>query len=256
MSGVAAALFDLDDTLALTEQVAWRATGGLIDGVRAELGLAPLPLAEMQRRFAGETLGAVLRGMRAEMVAHPRREAVLGDAAIAALVAADVERTIEALGRQAQPAPGALELVEALAASGVRLAVVSSSAEARIRATLRAIGLAEVFGERVFSAQCTMARVFGAARPKPDPTVYRFAARALGAAPERCLAVEDSLSGVRSAVAAGVPVVGFVGALPPAERAVRAAALRGLGAEAVVHDLRALRGRFGEGRLAPGAALR
>ena len=42
---------------------------------------------------------------------------------------------------------------------------------------------------------------------KPDPAVYVSAARALGVAPERCLAVEDSVNGFRSAKAAGMVCV-------------------------------------------------
>jgi mannitol-1-/sugar-/sorbitol-6-/2-deoxyglucose-6-phosphatase len=52
-------------------------------------------------------------------------------------------------------------------------------------------------------------------RGKPDPAVYLSAARNLGVQPERCLAVEDSINGVRSAKAAGmvcvaVPVSGVI----------------------------------------------
>lgn len=42
---------------------------------------------------------------------------------------------------------------------------------------------------------------------KPDPEIYELVARELGVAPEECLAVEDSLPGVRAALAAGMRVV-------------------------------------------------
>jgi len=44
-------------------------------------------------------------------------------------------------------------------------------------------------------------------RPKPDPEIYLLLARRLGVAPARCLVVEDSLPGVRSAIAAGMACV-------------------------------------------------
>ena len=42
---------------------------------------------------------------------------------------------------------------------------------------------------------------------KPHPEPYRTGARLLGAAPEDCVAIEDSPTGVRSAVSAGVPTI-------------------------------------------------
>ena len=48
--------------------------------------------------------------------------------------------------------------------------------------------------------------------PKPDPAIYRVAAHELGCPPSRCLVVEDSVAGVPAAHAAGMRVIGFVGA--------------------------------------------
>jgi beta-phosphoglucomutase-like phosphatase (HAD superfamily) len=49
------------------------------------------------------------------------------------------------------------------------------------------------------------------ARGKPAPDLFLFAAAQHGVQPERCLLIEDNLSGVAAGQAAGVPVVGFVG---------------------------------------------
>jgi beta-phosphoglucomutase-like phosphatase (HAD superfamily) len=48
-------------------------------------------------------------------------------------------------------------------------------------------------------------------RGKPAPDLFLFAAMQHGVRPEQCLVIEDSLSGVIAAHAAGMPVVGFVG---------------------------------------------
>jgi len=45
------------------------------------------------------------------------------------------------------------------------------------------------------------------ARGKPAPDVYLATARRLGVAPERCVAIEDSSNGLRSAAAAGMTVI-------------------------------------------------
>ena len=47
--------------------------------------------------------------------------------------------------------------------------------------------------------------------PKPAPDVYLQAARVLGMAPQHCLVIEDSVTGVTAARAAGMRVLGFLG---------------------------------------------
>jgi beta-phosphoglucomutase-like phosphatase (HAD superfamily) len=54
-------------------------------------------------------------------------------------------------------------------------------------------------------------------RGKPNPDLYLHAARALGIAPARCLALEDSYNGVRAAHAAGMTVVMVPDLLPPTD---------------------------------------
>ncbi|MPW07048.1 HAD-IA family hydrolase [Paraburkholderia sp. CNPSo 3155] len=84
-------------------------------------------------------------------------------------------------------------------------AVVSNSRMTRVSASVRRAGLQQIFGERVFSAEQV-------ARPKPYPDVYLFAATSLGVEPARCLVVEDSVSGLNAARAAGMKTIAFVGA--------------------------------------------
>jgi beta-phosphoglucomutase-like phosphatase (HAD superfamily) len=64
---------------------------------------------------------------------------------------------------------------------------------------LEVAGVADAFQATVSSEEV--------ARGKPAPDVYLEAARRLGVAPERCAAVEDSHSGIRSAKAAGMRVI-------------------------------------------------
>lgn len=51
---------------------------------------------------------------------------------------------------------------------------------------------------------------------KPDPEIYQLACQALGTAPSRTLAIEDSRNGILSAHAAGMPVVMIPDLIPPA----------------------------------------
>jgi len=95
--------------------------------------------------------------------------------------------------------PGAVELLEWLAAARVPMAVATSTRRERAEVKLGEAGLLRHFhgvtgGDEV-------------ARGKPAPDIYRLAAQRLGVEPARCLAVEDSEPGYDAAVAAGMPVV-------------------------------------------------
>jgi len=93
---------------------------------------------------------------------------------------------------------GAVDAVRRLA-SRYPLAVASSSNRPLIDTVLEVAGLKEYFKVTVSSEEV--------ARGKPAPDVYLEAARRLGVPPERCAAIEDSHSGIRSAKAAGMYVV-------------------------------------------------
>jgi HAD superfamily hydrolase (TIGR01509 family) len=89
--------------------------------------------------------------------------------------------------------------------------VASSSDLERIRLCLELTGLAPFFAERIFTAQMVK-------RGKPAPDLFLRAASRLGADPRRVLVIEDSVSGVEAAKAAGMRVWGFVGASHYASR--------------------------------------
>lgn len=99
--------------------------------------------------------------------------------------------------------PGAAELICALRDVDVPLALVTMSY------SLNALDFArraeELLGISVFSAIVSGDDV---ERGKPDPEPYLRAAAALGVTPSRCVAIEDSWPGVRSALASGAATVG------------------------------------------------
>jgi HAD superfamily hydrolase (TIGR01509 family) len=133
-----------------------------------------------------------------------------------------VDETIEArLAQELRAIPGVAAAIEAI---DLPKAVVSNSRRQRVLASLSSTGLAvRLDGAPIFTAEQV-------ARPKPDPALYRLAAETLGVSPARCLVVEDSVSGVTAAHAAGMTVIGFTGAshVQPgqAERLVAAGAWR------------------------------
>jgi beta-phosphoglucomutase-like phosphatase (HAD superfamily) len=111
------------------------------------------------------------------------------------------------------------------------LAAVSSSASLRLDACFIATGLDGLIPADVrFSAEDSLP----VPTSKPDPAVYQLAGQVLGIEGERGLAIEDSVPGVKSAVAAGFPTIGNVMFVPPAERAGRVTDLRDAGACSVI----------------------
>jgi HAD superfamily hydrolase (TIGR01509 family) len=105
----------------------------------------------------------------------------------------------EAVAGSATAMAGAAELVEA-AARRVPVAVASNSPRALLDAALRRARLAGALAVSVAADEVPAA--------KPAPDIYLTACAALGVPPERCLAFEDSMTGLRSAQAAGLRTVG------------------------------------------------
>ncbi|HEX2127967.1 MAG TPA: HAD family phosphatase, partial [Solirubrobacterales bacterium] len=111
-----------------------------------------------------------------------------------------------------------------------RLAVVSSSASSRVDACLEATELADLFATDVrFSAEDSLP----APTSKPDPAIYAFALEALALGPDAAVAVEDSVPGVASAVAAGIATFGNLQFVLPREREARRIELARAGAAGV-----------------------
>ena len=147
-------------------------------------------------------------------------------------VAEEKKVVTEYLGQVLRPDPAVLGPLRRLAGR-YRFAAVSSSALSRLDECFRATGLAGLLPpERRFSAEDSLPRPTS----KPDPAIYRYAVEHLGVAPAQALAVEDSLPGARSAAAAGIPTVGNLTFVPPADRDTRRAALLETGAVTVIES--------------------
>ncbi|MBI0434752.1 HAD family phosphatase [Roseomonas sp. KE0001] len=121
----------------------------------------------------------------------------------------------ERMARDVVPVPGALEALARIAAAWP-VACASNSSRAELAAKLDRLGIAGVFGGRVFSFE-------DVARPKPHPDIYQAAARACGADPRDCVVVEDSIPGIRAGRAAGCRVLAHAGELPPGPLAAEGA---------------------------------
>lgn len=125
-------------------------------------------------------------------------------------------------GRPVPQKAGAAEILSALCAAGLPLAVASSTPEARVRQHLTEAGFLERFTAIVGGDRLE--------RSKPAPDIFLLAGKALSLPPERCFVLEDSFNGIRAAHAAGMHPIMVPDLLQPTEEI---AAL----AEAIVKDL-------------------
>lgn len=208
---------DCDGVLIDSEAVALQA---LVDHLLPLTGDRDALLAHIRPRL-GLKLEALVLGVCAELGLP---EPTVPDLAVMRSV---VEGECD---RRAQAVPG---VHAALAAIPLPKAVASNSRLVRVQALLGRTGLLELFDGGIYTADI-------AGRPKPDPAVYLAAAAAMGTAAAHCVVIEDSVTGVHAAVAAGATVLGFAGgAHSPQDQARQ---LREAGAVDVFGDMADLPG--------------
>jgi HAD superfamily hydrolase (TIGR01509 family) len=220
-------LCDADGNLFPSEQPAFVASAEVTNRCLAELGVA--------RRFEPEdlrlaTTGKNFRSTIVELARDACAEDALTADGLEQWVAEERRQVSAHLARELKPDPAVIEPLTRLARR-FGLAAVSSSALARLDACFAATGLAGLFPpERRFSAEDSLA----VPTSKPDPAVYALAGRRLGVAPHAGLAIEDSIPGAQSALAAGFVTIGNVAFVETDERDERIAALRAAGVADVV----------------------
>ena len=97
---------------------------------------------------------------------------------------------------------GVQALLTEARAQGLRLAIATTTSPPNIEALMR-----RNLGADWRSTFEVVEDGESAPRRKPDPQVYQQALERLGLPPQACVAFEDSITGLRAAIAAGVPVV-------------------------------------------------
>ncbi len=149
---------------------------------------------EFGPQYKARLIGTSLQdgaGVMAEIFGQPENASIIASELLV-MVTEVIRSTAEAM-------PGAAELVE-LVSCAVPVAVASNSPRALLNATLERGGFDGIFPVSIAGDEVR--------EPKPAPDMYRVACERLGSPPETILAFEDSITGARSAQAAGVRVVG------------------------------------------------
>lgn len=103
--------------------------------------------------------------------------------------------------------PGTEEFIRQCRKHGLKMAVASSADRVKIEINLREIGISPDTFDAIISGE-------DVERKKPFPDIYLLAASRLGFAPEKCLVVEDAVSGVAAAKAAGAKCLALTTSFP------------------------------------------
>jgi phosphoglycolate phosphatase len=181
-------VFDLDGTLVDTAP-------DLIDTLNFTLrqhGLPTVPYDQARPLIGGGARGMIERALRVE-----GRSAAPDD--VDALYTPFVAHYGDHIADRSRPFPGVVPTLSALATAGHRLAVCTNKLEWLSRKLLDALELsprfAAICGQDTFGVQ------------KPDPGVFRATVERAGGSPDRAVMVGDSITDIRTARAANVPVV-------------------------------------------------
>ncbi|MBK7021940.1 MAG: beta-phosphoglucomutase family hydrolase [Candidatus Microthrix parvicella] len=229
-SPFAAVLFDLDGVITPTADVHRRAWTDMFNGFLAGLdGQQPFTDDDYVKFVDGKPRADGVRSfLSSRSIDLPDGDADDPAAAhtVAGLGTRKNDRFNEILQRDGVDAyPGSIALLDALKPAGLRLAIVSSSRNAR--AVLSAAGLLDRFEVIVDGNVGAEAHLDG----KPAPDYFLHAAAALNAAPEHAVVLEDAISGVQAGAA------GTFGLVIGVDRGAGHNALVNAGAHQVVSDL-------------------
>lgn len=179
-----AVLFDMDGTLVDTEGLWWEATADVAASLGRTLGRADEPYV----------LGRTVEDTAAHLLTPPAPDAVEAVEAVAERL---TESFADRIRQGVRVVPGAAELLRALTTEAIPTALVSASPRSIVELVLPSLDHSFAV---VLAAEDTP-------RGKPHPDPYLEAARLLEADPRRCVAVEDSPTGIAAATAAGCKVL-------------------------------------------------
>jgi phosphoglycolate phosphatase len=181
-------VFDLDGTLVDTapDLVA------TLNVIFAREGWPQVPYATARNQIGGGARAMIARGIAAEGIAVPPEK-------LEQLFADFITHYSEHIADRSRPFPGLTEALDRLASGGARFAVCTNKLERLSVLLLNQLGLADRFaaicGQDTFGMQ------------KPDPEVLRRTIAAAGGSSAGAIMIGDSLTDIRTARSAGIPVI-------------------------------------------------
>jgi HAD superfamily hydrolase (TIGR01509 family) len=186
---IKAVIFDMDGVISDTEIIQSEATSLIL----AEKGIIIAP-QEISARYAGIsakiTLKEIFRGHKKENIDIDK------------LVEEKLKRTYVLAENNVKAIEGTVEFINKLIENGLSLAVGSGSNPGFVDFVLTELNLKNKFAAIVSTYETK--------NGKPAPDVFLLAAQRLNVLPEDCLVIEDGVSGMLAAKAAGMECVGLV----------------------------------------------
>jgi HAD superfamily hydrolase (TIGR01509 family) len=186
-----ALLFDLDGTLAETDSLHLPTWADVLEpyGVSVD--------EEFYREsISGRNTSEIVRDLLPELSDEENRS--VGEAK---------EARFRERATKLEPLPGLIDFVTWGRERGMSIVLVTNAPEENVQAVLLALELRDSFDAVVLADEVEAV--------KPDPAPYRAALKKLGVSAEEALAFEDSVSGISSSVAAGIPTVGITSSQVP-----------------------------------------
>jgi HAD superfamily hydrolase (TIGR01509 family) len=180
-------IFDCDGVLVDSEPIANRVVAAEL----TQLGW-PMTAEACCERFLGLNLASMVPLIEAELrrPLPPQWERGLA------------EQLVTVLGEEVELIQGAAAALAETTQLGLPWRIASNSSHAELRAKFGRNGLGDLVADRLHSHH-------DVPRGKPAPDLFLAAAAAEGVTPDACLVIEDSVPGVRAAMAAGMTCLGF-----------------------------------------------
>lgn len=196
-------LLDCDNTLCLSERLAFEACADLANEILKKYGISDrYTTSSLLEDFVGQNFRGMMEGLQ------KKHDFVMSPDELDYYVGHEVEAVTNKLREKCTPCPNAPQALEWMKDQGYEMAVVSTSAKPRVVASLEKVEFGKYFpDEHVWSAATSL----NPPSSKPDPAIYNHALKQLGLKPEETVTVEDSKSGATAAMRAGIPLIGYVG---------------------------------------------
>jgi HAD superfamily hydrolase (TIGR01509 family) len=186
-----ALLFDLDGTLAETDSLHLPTWVDALQPYGVEVD------EEFYRdRISGRSTAEIVRELLPDLTDEQGRS--IGEAK---------EASFRERASELEPLPGLVDFVIQGRELGMRIALVTNAPEENVETILLALKLRDFFDVVVLADEVEAV--------KPDPAPYRAALEKISVPAEVALAFEDSVSGISSSVAAGIPTVGIASSQDP-----------------------------------------
>ncbi|WP_413199053.1 HAD family hydrolase [Nostoc piscinale] len=188
---LAAVLFDLDGTIVNTDPIHYQAWQQMLADYNIEIDEK-----FYQSRISGRLNPEIVKDILPQL--SPAEGQKFAD---------DKEALFRELASNLQPLSGFAELLAWTETHQLKRALVTNAPRLNVEFVLEVLGIKEAFHTVILAEDCTAG--------KPDPAPYQAALNKLKINAEKAIALEDSPSGIRAAVAAGIPTIGIASTHDP-----------------------------------------